>query len=203
MDSLPRLVVITDWTLDESVLLSRLAEVLALGPRVGVQHRHPGASAKVFLEQGRKLAALCEKHRNPLFVNERLDIALLLNAHLHLPTHGPSVSDVRPHLLKGRWVSAAVHNIAELKASSGADFFLASPVFAAGSKVNDVRPTLGPTGFSALAKSTTTPVYALGGITADTARSLPDAKGFAAISGILAAKDPAAAARTLISSRRA
>ncbi len=99
--ALPRLIVITDWRLPRNRLLSALERALEAGPDVAVQHRHPEAPARTFLEEARVLAALCRTRGNPLFVNGRLDVALLVGAHLHLPAYGPTVAEVRPLLPAG------------------------------------------------------------------------------------------------------
>ena len=39
---LPRLIVVTDWGVGPG-LLERLTPILAIGPSLAVQHRHPGA----------------------------------------------------------------------------------------------------------------------------------------------------------------
>ena len=196
--ALPRLVVITDWRLPPERLLGAVAQALEAGPEVAVQHRHPEATGRRFLEEARLLAGLCRERGNPLFINGRLDVALLLGAHLHLPTQGPCVEDVRPHLPSGRWVSVAVHDAEEARAARGADLALVSPVFAPGSKPGDTRAQLGPEGFQALAALLPCPALALGGITPQRAGSVPGAAGFAVIAAVLEAEDPAAAARALL-----
>jgi thiamine-phosphate pyrophosphorylase len=195
---LPRLVVITDWRLPPGRLLDALARALEAGPGVAVQHRHPEASGRRFLEEARQLADLCRARGAPLFVNGRLDVALLVGAHLHLPAQGPTPGDVRPHLPPGRLVSVAVHDAGEARAAQGADLALVSPVFSPGSKPGDTRDTLGPEGFQALAEALPCPALALGGITAERARTVRGAAGFAVISAVLEAEDPAAAARALL-----
>ncbi|WP_163999369.1 thiamine phosphate synthase [Pyxidicoccus caerfyrddinensis] len=194
----PRLVVITDWRLPGERLLSALARALEAGPEVAVQHRHPEASGRQFLEEARLLAGLCAARGNPLFINGRMDVALLVGAHLHLPAHGPTPEDVRPHLPAGRLVSVAVHDEAEARAARGADLALVSPVFAPGSKPGDTRATLGPDGFAALAAVLACPALALGGITPERAREVRGSAGFAVISSVLEAEDPKAEARALL-----
>src|SRR6266849_3860312 len=82
---LPRLIVITDWRMPRALLLERDEADLAFGPMVALQHRHPEAPIRLFLEEARWLAELCHQRQNPLFINGRLDVALLLGADLHLP----------------------------------------------------------------------------------------------------------------------
>ncbi|PTL77289.1 thiamine phosphate synthase [Vitiosangium sp. GDMCC 1.1324] len=196
----PRLIVITDWRLPRERLLAALERALEVGPEVAVQHRHPEATARQFLEEARLLAGLCRARGNALFVNGRLDVALLVGAHLHLPAGGLSAGDVRPHLPEGRQVSVAVHDEREARQALGADLALVSPVFPPGSKPDDTRPTLGPEGFRRLASALPCPALALGGITPERASLLAGAAGFAVISGVLEAEDPGAAARALCSS---
>ncbi|WP_375744131.1 thiamine phosphate synthase [Corallococcus interemptor] len=196
MPALPRLVVITDWRLPRARLLTALERALEAGPDVAVQHRHPEASGRRFLEEARLLAEVCRGRA--LFVNGRLDVALLVGAHLHLPASGPSPRDVRPFLPADRWVSVAVHDAREADAAVGADLALVSPVFAPGSKAGDTRDTLGPRGFKALAERLPCPALALGGMTPERAREVPGAWGVAVISAVLEAEDPRAAARALL-----
>lgn len=197
---LPRLLVVTDWEMGEGPLLAALEEVLALGPAVALQHRHPGAGGRELLREARLLAARCERFGAPLFVNERLDLALLVGAHLHLPSRGPDVEDVRSFLPAGRWISAAVHDEREAERARGADLALVSPVFGAGSKAEDGRPRLGPEGFERLARQLPCAAFALGGVDDRRAALLPRGvtAGAAVISGVLRAEHPGSAARALL-----
>ncbi|RJS16356.1 thiamine phosphate synthase [Corallococcus sp. H22C18031201] len=197
MPPLPRVLVITDWRLPREQLLTALARALDAGPDVAVQHRHPEAPAPLFLEEARLLAQLCHARGRALFVNGRLDVALEVGAHLHLPASGPAPHVVRPALPPERWVSVAVHDAAEARRAHGADLALVSPVFSPGSKPNDTRPPLGPEGFAALARLLPCPALALGGMTPERARAVRGAAGVAVISAVLAAADPTLAARAL------
>jgi thiamine-phosphate pyrophosphorylase len=196
--ALPRLIVITDWSLPREALLERLDQALSAGPEVAVQHRHPGAPIRAFLEEARALRGLCARRGNALFVNGRPDVALLVDAHLHLPAGGVRPSEARPLLPEGRWISAAVHDEAEARDAEGADLALVSPVFAPGSKPEDTRAPLGPEGFGALARRLSCPAYALGGIDAERARRVNGAAGAACITPVLHAADPRQAAEALL-----
>ncbi len=195
MAGLPRLLVITDWRLPRARLLAAVEQALEAGPEVAVQHRHPEAPARLFLEEARLLAELCRARGRALFVNGRLDVALLVGAHLHLPAHGLTPEDVRPHLPPEKLVSVAVHDTHQAQAARGADLALVSPVFSPGSKPGDTRPTLGPEGFRTLAALLPCPALALGGLTPERAALLEGAAGFAVISAVLEAENPTEAAR--------
>lgn len=199
--TLPRLIVITDWSLGEALLLERLAAALSLGPAVAVQHRHPGASGRRYYDEGLRVADLAAREGNALFVNGRLDVALLLGAHLHLPSQSFAVADVRPLLPKERWVSVAVHGADDVARTRGADLALVAPVFAPGSKPGDPRPPLGSAGFFELARALPCPAFALGGIGPGSAPALRGAAGFAAISSVLHEADPKRAAAAILAVR--
>jgi thiamine-phosphate pyrophosphorylase len=194
----PRLLVVTDWSLGETRLLAALEQVCRLGAEVGLQHRHPGAPIRAFLQEAHSLASLCARYDNPLFVNGRLDVALLVGAHLHLPVDGPTPADVRAHLPKGRWLSASVHDKAELERAAGADFLLVSPVFRPTSKPFDTRAPLGPEGYARLAADSRCPALALGGISPDTLPLLGPVAGVAVQGAVLASPDPTSVARALL-----
>lgn len=198
MEALPRLIVITDWRLPRAQVLGAIADLAALGPQVAVQLRAPGASGRRLWEDGQALSHLLRPHRVPLFVNGRLDVALALGAHLHLPAAELSPAAIRPHLPAGRRISVALHPGEEHRAA-GADLALLSPVWSPGSKPDDTRPTLGPEGFAQLAAQLPCPAYALGGVTAPRAASLgTHARGLAVVSAVLAAAAPREAARALL-----
>jgi thiamine-phosphate pyrophosphorylase len=78
----------------------------------------------------------------------------------------------------------------------GANYVSLSPIFAPLSKRSDLQP-LGLDGLGRACSSLPGPVYALGGVTPRSAASIRarGARGIAAITAILEADDPAAAAR--------
>ena len=77
---LPRLIVVTDWTLPDEAHRAALETVAALGPEVCIQHRDPGAPVRGFLERARWLSTLTGRSGAQLAVNGRLDVALLVDA---------------------------------------------------------------------------------------------------------------------------
>jgi thiamine-phosphate pyrophosphorylase len=152
-----------------------------------------------FLERGRWLAAITGEGGAQLAINARLDVALLVGAHLHLPVDAPRPREVRGHLPADRWISAAVHSEEELLEARGADAVLLSPVFSPGSKSGDTRAPLGPEGFARLAcLAWPLPCFALGGMTPERLASLTRCQGAAVQSYVLHAPAPAAAAVGLL-----
>lgn len=199
-----RLMLITDWSLGQDRLLGKIDKALRAGPGIAVHHRHKSATIRDFFTEGLKLREVCARHQAPLFINGRLDVALGLDAHLHLTSTSMRARDVRRLLPATRMISVAVHDAKEAKDTIEADLAVLSPIFAAGSKAArtdgveaDDRPPLGPLGFAALARLVNCPSFALGGMTAERL-ALLECDGVAVISAVLKAKDPTAAARALL-----
>ncbi|HEY1333567.1 MAG TPA: thiamine phosphate synthase [Myxococcaceae bacterium] len=200
---LPRLIVITDWTLPEPIHRTALEAVAALGPEVCIQHRDPGAPVRGFLERARWLAALTGRTGAQLAINGRLDVALLVGAHLHLPVAGPRPREARSHLPPDRWISAAVHSAGELEEAEGADAMLLSPVHPPGSKPGDDRSPLGVEGYRRLAlRAAPAPCFALGGMTPERLAALAPCRGAAVQSVLLRASEPAGVARAFLAVAR-
>ena len=191
---LPKLLLITDWSLGYAVLLSRLESALTAvtaPDEIAIQHRHPDATGRVFYEEAVALNELCTRFNVPLFINGRLDIALALKCHLHLPSASAPAIDYRAQLPQPYCISTSVHNADELPRARGASFVLLSPVFTPRSKPHDTRPPLGVDGFNTLRALAPCPTFALGGIDASNAHLLPADCGVATVSSVVHSDDPA------------
>lgn len=195
---LPRIVLITDWSVPD--LLHRVERCLSFGAALAIQHRHPDCAARAFFEEARSLSSLLAGTGCSLFINGRLDVAVALDCHLHLPARGLPVADARACLPPASRLSVAVHDEREADQAAGADFALVSPVFSPGSKPGDTRPPLGPEGFARLAERTNCPAFALGGIDEVSAHLLPpQAAGLALVSAAWRAPEPERLLRILLS----
>ena len=119
-----------------------------------------------------------------ILVNDRLDVALVSGAHgVHLASDSILPASARaispPQFLIGR----SVHRIEEAVTHGGSvDYLIAGTVFPTSSKPGSTR-LLGPDGLAEIARATTTPVLAIGGVTME---SLPRiaASGAAGVAAI-------------------
>src|SRR5687767_12663812 len=95
----PRLVAITDLQRFSAELTLAVWHALAASARAGsvaVQLRAPGEPARRLLELGAALKAIAVSHGQWLIVNDRLDLAALLEADaVHLGEASVSVADTR------------------------------------------------------------------------------------------------------------
>jgi thiamine-phosphate pyrophosphorylase len=194
---LPRLIVITDWSLPGATLLAKLKAVCEVSPEIAIQHRHPGATVRQFYQEAKSVAEICRLGGNTLFINGHLDVAVLLGASAHLPGGNILAKDARVYLPRAL-ISVSVHDLEEARQAERADIALVSPVFVPGSKLTDPRTPLGPNGFQRLARAVPCTSFALGGITPTNAASVP-ADGYAVVQAVLGATDPQRAARELLS----
>ncbi|ATX83000.1 thiamine-phosphate diphosphorylase [Mariprofundus ferrinatatus] len=201
---IPSLILITDCNRFPEDHLLEAVEPALKGGVDAVLLREKGLSSAKLLALASGLRAATAAHGARLYIHTQADIAGAVGADgVHVAS-----GDIGNIPAIRRWlndpqktVSASCHNEQELKLAgdNGADFILLSPVFPTLSHPD--APHLGVKRFNALAAQSTLPVVALGGI--DTGNCL-ELKGhsMAVIGAILAAGDPAAAARTLTAAAR-
>ncbi|MBY9080336.1 thiamine phosphate synthase [Paenibacillus sp. HN-1] len=132
-----------------------------------------------------------------VIVNDRLDVGLACGAGgVQLAGHSLSVTAAR-RLAPGVRLGCSVHSPEEAAAAAkeGADFCLYGHVYATASKPG--LPARGIGGLQAAVRACPVPVIAIGGISPEQAREVlrTGAAGFAVLSGICGAEDPASAAR--------
>jgi thiamine-phosphate pyrophosphorylase len=198
----PRLIAITDlqrFSPDHTLAVWRALAGSARAGSVAVQLRAPAEPARRLLEFGAALRAIAESHGQWLIVNDRLDLAALLEADaVHLGEASISVADAR-QLWHAGPLFRACH--APLAVSGlGADALLLSPIAAP----RKGAPALGLAALGRAAEALVrageqTRLYALGGITPEAVEGCLSvgAFGVAAIEGVFAGADPARWARTL------
>jgi thiamine-phosphate pyrophosphorylase len=187
---LPRLYLVTDRRATERPLPEVVAAALAGVPPGGawVQLREKDLDGGALLALARALAPVVRARDGRLFVNDRLDVALAAGADgVHLPENGFDVATAR-RLAPGLLVGASTHTRAAAAAST-ADLVLLGPIYATPDKP------------AALGLDAVSPgAFAIGGITSPeraAACRAAGAAGIACIRAVLAAPDPAAAARAL------
>lgn len=141
-----------------------------------LQFRHKGFFARGIFLQARGIAALCRQANARFVINDRADIARLLNASLHLGQEDLSPSDARKVLGDGSWIGFSTHNEDQLRAAAlqPADYLAIGPIFGTSSKVNP-DPRVGLEELRRLRPLTDRPLVAIGGITRANAHSVIEA----------------------------
>jgi len=178
-------------------LLDAVARALAGGVQA-VQLREKDLGARELLELARELRRLTDRHGAKLLINDRVDIALASGADgVHLGVASLPPEEARRILGADRLIGCSTHGKEQLAAAvaGGADFATFGPVFATPSKAK-FGPPLGVEALRRACATVALPVFAIGGIGRENVGEViaAGAHGIAAISAVLAADDPDAAA---------
>lgn len=171
------------------------------GGATAVQLRDKDASTRALIELGRALLAITRPAGVPLIVNDRVDVALAIDADgVHVGQDDmPAVLARRllgPERILG--VSAGTVEEALQAQADGADYVGTGDVYGTPTKADAGIP-IGIDGLAEVVRAVSIPVVAIGGIKAENAAAAlaAGASGVAVISAILGASDPEAAARQL------
>jgi thiamine-phosphate pyrophosphorylase len=198
-DTRPKLMVITHSTHMQMPLPKWAEEVCSAGGRL-IQLREKHLDAAQLYELASTLRRITLQHGATLLINDRADVAWAVEADgVVVPELGLPIEVVRK--LHAKWLIAkSVHDVAGAKAAeqSGADFLIFGHVFKTASK-----PNVAPRGLEALkaiAEQVKIPVFAIGGITAQTARQCLEngAFGVAVMSEVALAENVGQAVQTLL-----
>jgi len=148
-----------------------------------------------------QLRKLTNRYQAYLLINDRLDVALAVDADgVHLGQTSFPAAAARQLLGPRKLIGVSTHNPTEIAAAAEADFLVFGPVYATPSKAVYGEPQ-GLVRLRQAVLQSPLPVVAIGGITAERATEVltTGAQGIAVISALSAASDPAQAARTLLS----
>ena len=197
--SIYRLCLVTDRGLARGRPLAEVAAAAVRGGVTMVQLREKAATTRTFIEEARALKALLRGCGVPLIVNDRVDVALAVDADgVHVGQSDMPVETVRALIGPGKLIGLSITDeeaIARPDARA-ADYLGIGPIHPQQTK-SDASVPLGIGGFGRLRRLSTKPVLAIGGVKPADAALLREegADGFAVVSAIMAAEDPEAAAR--------
>ncbi|KAH8828395.1 thiamine monophosphate synthase/TENI-domain-containing protein [Flagelloscypha sp. PMI_526] len=113
-----------------------------------VQIREKDADTSEFLEIARKSKAICDKYGVPMLINDRVDIALAVNAAgVHVGQKDMPLVLARKLLPDGSIIGVSCNNIEHVKRSllEGADYIGISPIWPTSTKT-DADPAVGVRG---------------------------------------------------------
>jgi thiamine-phosphate pyrophosphorylase len=169
-----------------------------------VQLREKDASARERYEMGQEVRAVTREAGVPLIVNDRVDLALALEADgVHLGDEDLPVPVARELLGEGAIIGRSVSDVADARAAeeAGADYLGVGAIYATGSKddIDDDEYAIGTERLAGIVDAVDIPVVGIGGITAENAGEVvtAGADGAAVITAITGADDPEAATREL------
>ncbi|MBI3757345.1 MAG: thiamine phosphate synthase [Deltaproteobacteria bacterium] len=195
-----RLYFVTDRKQTASRSLVDVVHAALDGGVHAVQLREKDLEGGELYQLASKLRELTARYQARLFVNDRIDVALAVNADgVHLGQTSFPVAVTRQLLGPEKLIGVSTHSAAEIQAATGADFLLFGPVYFTPSKAAYGEPQ-GVERLRQAVQQSPAPVIAIGGIKA---AQIPEvlsagAYGIGVITAISAASDPTQAARELL-----
>ncbi|MBV9245613.1 MAG: thiamine phosphate synthase [Methylobacteriaceae bacterium] len=196
-----RLCLVTDRALARARPLTEIVAAAVRGGVTMVQLREKRAATRAFIEEALALKALLHPLGAPLLINDRLDVALTVEADgVHVGQDDMPVAMARRMLGPKAIIGLSITTIAQISNDDVglADYLGVGPIFAQATKP-DASPPIGRAGLAKIRGATNKPIMAIGGISAANAADVrrAGADGLAVVSAIMAAPDPAAAAAAL------
>lgn len=167
-----------------------------------VQLREKELETRAFYEEGLKIREMLKQAGVALLINDRIDVALALDADgVHLGRDDMPPREARRLLGPDKVIGLSVNTLDHVREESAAyaDYLAISPVFFTGTKANITEPW-GLAGVAAARAATGLPLCAIGGVGAHNARDVVRAGAdfIAVVTAIAAAPDPCAAAEELV-----
>jgi thiamine-phosphate pyrophosphorylase len=183
---------------------SRLVDVIAQAIDGGVsvvQLREKQLATREFVRLARQVRELIKPRNVPLFINDRVDVALAAEADgIHVGQEDMEVMDVRKLVGDTMAVGLSVNTEAEVLEANQlpVDYLGLGPIFPTSTKA-DAKTPLGCQGLRRLRSLTEHPLVAIGSLSMDNAAEVvrAGADGLAVVSAICATEDPRAAAAEL------
>jgi thiamine-phosphate pyrophosphorylase len=196
-----RLMLVTDPDMAGDRPLEAIVAAAVRGGVTAVQLRDKTAPTQAFVERARALGALLAPLDVPLFVNDRVDVALAAGlTHVHVGQSDMRPTDVRRLMGERAVIGLSITGLADLRAEDliHVDLLGVGPIHPTGSKA-DASPALGLDGLAEIRAATALPIVAIGGLSTGTvaAARKAGANGVAVVSAIMAAARPEEAARAL------
>ena len=179
---------VTDRDLLKGRNLTEVIEEAILGGTSIVQLREKYASSLEFYEVAKEVKKITDKYNVPLIINDRIDIALAIDASgVHLGQSDIPCSIARKILPKGKIIGVSAHNLneAEKALKDGADYLGCGAVFNTSTK-KDVT-TLSYEGLKEITDNINIPIVAIGGINENNIITLKGSgiNGVAVVSSII------------------
>ncbi|MBN2610179.1 MAG: thiamine phosphate synthase [Bacteroidales bacterium] len=197
----PSLYLVTDRNLSKGRPVEFIVEEAVRGGVNMVQLREKECPTLDFVNMAFRLKELLAPVHVPLIINDRLDVAMAVDADgLHIGQQDMPYAIVRKILGRDKIIGLSVETADQAKEANkiDVDYIGLSPVFVTGTKPELVH-SLGLQGIREIAAISRHIMIAIGGINAKNAANVlhAGANGIAVVSAIASADDPLKAARDI------
>nr|WP_321263123.1 thiamine phosphate synthase [uncultured Sphaerochaeta sp.] len=194
------LYMVTDRTLMRTKSWEVCVEQALDGGVTMVQLREKHLDTEAFIMLGKRIKRICDAYEVPLVINDRLDVALGVDAFgLHIGQQDLSVSEARAKLGPNRLLGVSVTTVAQaIKAQAdGADYLGVGAMFATQTKQDASYVSLQT--LAAIRKAVHLPIVTIGGMNKETIPLCAPfgIQGFAVVSALVNQSDVFLAAKEL------
>lgn len=188
-----KLYLVTDRDLSLGRSLEEVVSEAVKGGVTVVQLREKEASTGEFIELARRLMILLKPLDIPLIINDRVDVALAVDADgVHIGQSDMSYEDARRLLGPDKIIGLSVENFEDIQAANAldVDYIGISPVYGTPTKTDTAEP-FGLEGLRKAVELSVHPTVAIGGMNASTIGEVMAAgtDGVAVVSAICSADD--------------
>jgi len=195
------LYLVTDQRLSKGRTTPEVVRQAIAGGAKTIQLREKGMPARDMVELGREIRRITLDAKVTFLINDRADIALLVEADgVHLGQDDLSIEDARRLLGDEAVIGVSVDTVEEAIAAEqmGVNYIALGPVFSTSTKT-DTGPVTGLRGLSLVREQVKAPLVAIGGINRENAEQVlrAGADSLAIITGLTAEPDITLAAREL------
>lgn len=189
----------------KQVMAGSLLDAVELALQGGIQAvqlREKDLSGRELFELAMEMRRITSRYNALLFINDRIDIALAVEADgVHLGSESIPLYKARALLGANRFIGVSCHNQVSARNAQemGADFITFGPLFFTPSKAAYGEP-LGTEKLELVTKSISIPVFGLGGVKKSNAWKVmaAGAAGISLISAVIAAENPRHAAENIL-----
>lgn len=193
---------ITDRTgFTQEAFLNRIEQTLMGGATI-LQLREKEINTAEYIELAQKVHAITQRFRVPLIIDDRVDVALAVNAEgVHVGQSDMPVSMARKLMGDEKIIGATTKTVPQALAAyeQGADYLGVGAIYPTTTKVKTVLTSTET--LDAICKAVPIPVNAIGGLNQHNVRILQgiDIAGFCVVSAIMKASDPKNESEILLS----
>jgi thiamine-phosphate pyrophosphorylase len=189
------LMYVTDDRITEDNLFFSILKSALKGGANSIQLREKKRDTLSFYNRAVMAKKLCDMFEIPLIINDRLDIAIAVNAHgLHIGQKDIPYTIARKLLGKDKIIGLSVSNEKQAAEANEleVDYIGLSPIFATSTKTLDLEIPLGIEGLKMIKNLSNKPIICIGGININNAKDLitNGSDGIAVVSSISEATNP-------------
>lgn len=194
------LYLVTDNSDDTDKFLKTIEEAIKGGVSV-VQIREKTADTLDFYNLAIKVKEITKKYDVPLIINDRVDVALAIDADgVHVGQSDMPCDVTRKLIGPNKILGVSAHNIEEARKaeSDGADYIGSGAVFPTSTKAD--ANSVSKQELKNIVESINIPVVAIGGISEDNAHELTDTgiAGLSVVSAIMSSENPKKSSQNLL-----